>query len=233
MHVNVTQQQIYGLNDQSIDYDSLEVPVHRQLVAPLVALQQQARQRGFELAIASGYRDFQRQLLIWNRKAAGEQSVFDSHGQALDISVLDDWQKAQAILRWSALPGVSRHHWGTDVDVYDRAAVAPDYRVQLSPEEVADSGPFGPMHQWLDRYLAHQPVGGFFRPYQRDCGGVAPERWHLSFAPLSVDFENAFILSELESVIAAQPLLLKEAVLANLSSIVERYFTPHCYNRSL
>ncbi|MCZ8486094.1 D-alanyl-D-alanine carboxypeptidase family protein [Vibrio lentus] len=27
-------------------------------------------------------------------------------------------QKLSAILRWSALPGASRHHWGCDFDVF-------------------------------------------------------------------------------------------------------------------
>ena len=38
-------------------------------------------------------------------------------------------------MRWSAIPGSSRHHWGTDLDVYDAAAVTPDYQVQLTPQE--------------------------------------------------------------------------------------------------
>ena len=39
--------------------------------------------------------------------------------------------ECDAILLWSALPGASRHHWGTDFDVFDRAAVPPDYRAAV------------------------------------------------------------------------------------------------------
>ncbi|MCB9651596.1 MAG: M15 family metallopeptidase [Deltaproteobacteria bacterium] len=75
----------------------------------------------------------------------------------------------RAILNWSALPGGSRHHWGTEMDVVDLAAVPPDYRVRLLPDEVAPGGPFHPLHQWLDENLERF---GFFRPYARLQGGM-------------------------------------------------------------
>ena len=68
---------------------------------------------------ASSFRDFERQQLIWNCKFNGERKVHDDEGNLLDLALLDDWQKAQAILRWSALPGGSRHHWGTEIDIFD------------------------------------------------------------------------------------------------------------------
>ena len=37
------------------------------------------------------------------------------------------------ILEWSALPGASRHHWGSEFDVFDLAALPEGYRVQLLP----------------------------------------------------------------------------------------------------
>ncbi|NIM47861.1 MAG: D-alanyl-D-alanine carboxypeptidase family protein, partial [Gemmatimonadales bacterium] len=86
-------------------------------------------------------------------------------------------------LRWSALPGASRHHWGTDLDVYDLAARPEGYEVELIPEEVDAGGMFGPLHEWLDGRIAADAAFGFFRPYERDRQGVAPERWHLSYAP--------------------------------------------------
>ena len=49
-----------------------------------------------------------------------------------------------------AIPGTSRHHWGTDLDVYDAAALPADYRLELSPAEVAPGGLFDSLHRWLD-----------------------------------------------------------------------------------
>ena len=51
---------------------------------------------------------------------------------------------------FSALPGASRHHWGTDIDVYDANAVSSDYVVQLSLKEVGSGGVFDSLHKWLD-----------------------------------------------------------------------------------
>ena len=68
------------------------------------------------------------------------------------------------------------------MDVVDRAAVAPDYRPQLVPAEFARNGPFARLDAWL---AANMGTFGFFRPYTTDRGGVQPEPWHLSFAPVA------------------------------------------------
>lgn len=197
--------QALGLDDSAIDWHSLEVPVHCDVVAPLQRLKAAAAEAGFDLRIASGFRDYHRQLAIWNGKASGERPVMDSDGVALDIKALaDDWQRCSAIMRWSAIPGCSRHHWGSDVDVYDAAAVAEDYALQLSPEEVADNGPFGLLHRWLDERMACGTAEGFYRPYAEDIGGVAPERWHLSFAPLAERFVSCLNMAAMESALAAR-----------------------------
>lgn len=225
----VSSLQIYGLSDEHIDYASLEAPVHRELVEPLRQLRQRARENGFELQIASGFRDFERQLLIWNQKAEGKRPVFDNSGNPIDLSSLNEWQQVQAILRWSALPGTSRHHWGSDIDIFDRAAVSADYQVQLSPQEVADDGPFGALHGWLDGLLS-EAGSAYFRPYAVDANGVAPERWHLSFSPLAIQFESQFSAPDLIDVLGSRPLALKDAVLANLDEILARFVTGNFYS---
>jgi LAS superfamily LD-carboxypeptidase LdcB len=93
-------------------------------------LQRDAASAGFELVIASSFRSFSRQLLIWNAKAAGERPVHDDAGTALDMAVLPVQEQLHAILRYSALPGTSRHHWGTDLDVFDAAALHQGQEVQ-------------------------------------------------------------------------------------------------------
>ena len=118
------------------------------------ALRADALAAGFELAIASGFRDFERQLAIFNAKASGSRPVHGEDGAELNVANLEDSARLAAILRFSALPGASRHHWGTDLDVFDAASLPPDYRVQLSPEEVAEDGIFGPLHAWLDARIA-------------------------------------------------------------------------------
>lgn len=219
----LTAEVLTGRDDNFIDHASLERPVHRDIVEPLLALRAAAAEAGFDLAIASGYRNYQRQLQIWNAKARGERAVLTDDGCALDISTLSECELVLAILRWSALPGASRHHWGTDIDIYDRAAVPPDYVVQLDQREVADTGPFGALHRWLDERIATERAFGFFRPYQTDRGGVAAERWHLSYAPLAARYQRCLKAEKLWEAIDSPALALRAAVAENWSVIFERF----------
>lgn len=219
----LTDALLTGRDDAFIDHDSLERPVHRDMVGAWRLLTAAAAEAGFDLAIVSGYRNYQRQLHIWNGKADGSRVLLDSRGEPLAAADLDDWSKVQAILRWSALPGASRHHWGTDVDVYDRAAVDADYPVQLVPDEVADDGPFGPLHRWLDERIARGESHGFFRPYDRDRGGVAPERWHLSFAPFASYYQRQLTADRLLAALDVPVLALRACVHRHWQEIYRRY----------
>jgi LAS superfamily LD-carboxypeptidase LdcB len=125
-----------------------------------------------------------------------------------------------AILRWSALPGASRHHWGTDVDVFDRSALPPGVAPRLERREATPGGTFGHLHAWLDD---HAQRLGFFRPYGRHRGGVSPEPWHLSYAPLARIFEDAHSPEMLERTLRGADLEIKDEVLRHLDAIYARY----------
>jgi len=205
------------------DAVTLGARVHQEVVAPFVQLRAEASEAGFDLRILSGFRSFEHQLSIWNGKAGGERPVLDSQARPLDIGGLTDWELALAILRWSALPGASRHHWGTDVDVYDAAATPEGYQIELVPGEVEPGGMFGAMHAWLDQRIAADRAFGFFRPYDEDRGGVAPERWHLSWAPLATGWTRQLTPSALREALAGANMERKDAVLDHLDEIVERF----------
>jgi len=205
------------------DAEALGAPVHRDVVGPFRALRAAAAERGFGLTILSGFRGFDRQCSIWNRKADGDMAVLDSAAISLDIGTLSEKELVFAILRWSALPGASRHHWGTEVDVFDAAARPDGYEVELVPEEVESGGMFGPLHDWLDTRISSATAFGFFRPYDRDRGGVAPERWHLSCAPAAAPFVDGLSLEVLRATIRDADLRLKDAILAHLDEIYERF----------
>lgn len=214
---------LFGQDDSEINSDALECPVHQQLITPVRGLKRLASQAGFELAIASGYRDFGRQLSIWNDKVVGKRPLYDRNGVLVEPGSLNGWPLVEAILCWSALPGGSRHHWGTDIDIYDRAAVAADYALQLSVAEVLPSGPFGPLHEWLDGMIAADKALGFYRPYEHDNGGISPERWHLSYEPLSSRYQSELSVDGLVEILSISSLLLKDVVLDNIEEIFQRF----------
>lgn len=199
--------------------------VHRDVVSPLIELRMAARFAGFDLTVLSGFRGFERQLSIWNRKVSGELAVLDSSGAPLDVASLTPHELVLAILRWSALPGASRHHWGTDMDVFDAASTPAGYEVQLLPSEVERGGMHAPLHEWLDARIATGTAFGFFRPYDLDRGGVAPERWHLSYAPIASEFVHLLTVDVLRNTLTAADMLLKDVVLDQLDALHERFVT--------
>ncbi len=122
-----------------VDPDCL---LHAQAVTPFLNLRRAAQASGIDLVPWSGFRDFARQLNIWNGKFSGAKPMFDASGARLDAAALAPLERINAILLWSALPGASRHHWGTDVDLVDRNATPPGYQVKLTPEEFAHGRAF-------------------------------------------------------------------------------------------
>jgi LAS superfamily LD-carboxypeptidase LdcB len=151
------------------------------------AMQQAANAAGFDLQPASTFRDFDRQLAIWNGKFCGDRPVLDQDSQPIDIMPLSTAERCEAILRWSALPGASRHHWGSDLDIYDPSLLPAGEKLRLEPWEYQEGGYFYPLNQWL---TAHMADFGFYRPFTEDQGGVAIEPWHLSYRPLAQEAER-------------------------------------------
>jgi LAS superfamily LD-carboxypeptidase LdcB len=204
--------------------------IHRGVTEAFESLCRDARNAGFDIQVVSGYRSFERQLKIWNAKASGQRVLLNEQGAAMDYAAMDQQALLHAIMRWSALPGTSRHHWGTDIDIYDALAVPSAYQVQLSPQEVNQGGVFDALHCWLDQRIQTGESHGFFRPYEYDRGGVAPERWHLSYAPLAGRYQYmqdpAAIfawLSELKKNVDGESILLLDVILGDWDVIFERY----------
>ena len=183
------RKQALGLDDQHVvDValgDTASFKIHRDLVGPLGAMRQAAQKEGFDLAVASGYRSFDRQCAIWNAKANGERPVLDKNENPLDIDALDAADLLKAILHWSALPGGSRHHWGTDFDIYDAGALKKGQALALTIAETQTV--FSAFYDWLNEYLTGQSA--FVRPYLR-AGAIACEPWHISYQPLAIRYER-------------------------------------------
>jgi len=180
-----------------------EVKVHVEALPSIQQLIDDARCAGFQLRVASGFRSFERQLLIWNNKCGGKRPVLDHDGYTVNLQKLSSIEKVYAVLRWSALPGASRHHWGTDIDIYDAAVISKDYSLQLHPDEYTGKGLFAPMMEWLAEYLALENSPRFVRPYSEDKNGVAPELWHLSYRPIANRYEQHLSLVLLDEFVSS------------------------------
>jgi len=203
-----------------VDLPEPPCQLHRSALAAFLAMRRAATADGLDLAAQSSFRDFQRQLAIWNGKFSGSRPMNDAAGQRIDAFALDPAARIDAILMWSALPGASRHHWGTDLDLIDRNATAAEYRPRLIPEEFAPAGPYARLGAWLDANAARF---GFFRPFRGVLSGVQPEPWHYSFAPVAENARRDLTPEVLRSALASAALLGKQQVLAQLDELHARF----------
>ncbi|MGF1778143.1 M15 family metallopeptidase [Vibrio nomapromontoriensis] len=216
---------LVGLDDtQLIDLKVAQrlFQVHPNVHQDLAHLIQAASSAGFELFIASGYRSFQRQLAIWNNKMNGTRPILDSHGVPLITEQLNEKDKVFAILKWSALPGASRHHWGTDFDVYAGNLLPKDTQLLLEPWEYLD-GHQHAFYQWLKQHISEY---GFFFPYQQSLvNGVAFEPWHISHRLAAQENMNHMTLEALGEVIKQTEILGRDTILSELNTIYNQYIT--------
>jgi len=127
---------------------------------------------GVSIKVVSSYRDFYKQERIWERK-------YLKYTEELDMSPHDAMKK---IIEYSTIPGTSRHHWGTDIDLID------GYKKTngdvLVPEKFEEGGPFEEFKKWMDK---NANTYGFYLVYTDDHKrrGFKYEPWHYSYAPIS------------------------------------------------
>lgn len=120
-----------------------------------------AKKDGVVLKIISSTRNFDQQKRIWEGKwARFEKDTPKPKDRALKI------------LEYSSMPGSSRHHWGTDIDLND-----------LNNPTFEKGGQYEKVYAWL---IAHAHEYGFCQPYTAGrSSGYHEEKWHWSYTPIS------------------------------------------------
>ncbi len=143
--------------------------LRQEALSAFIEMQTAAKQSGIRLTIHSATRNFNAQKRIWERKWLGKRSLSDGTNVARDIP--NPINKALRILEYSAMPGASRHHWGTDIDL------------NSFNNKWFESGKGLKLFKWLE---ANAEKYGFCRPYTANRpSGYKEEKWHWSYAPLS------------------------------------------------
>ncbi|MEL6832007.1 MAG: M15 family metallopeptidase [Bacteroidota bacterium] len=124
------------------------------------------------LVIISATRNFARQKMIWEAKWNGAR-LLEGREKAPEVYP-NPKDRAFAILRWSSMPGTSRHHWGTDMDLN---RLTNDY---------FESGEGLKVYEWLTTHAAGY---GFCQPYSPKGDerphGYNEEKWHWSYLPIA------------------------------------------------
>lgn len=134
---------------------------------------------GISLTIISAMRTFNHQKRIWENKWNGRQTL---HGNIRATDIADPVERALEILRFSAMPGTSRHHWGTDIDINNLN------------NSYFGSGRGKREYDWL---VANASRFGFCQPYTAHGtnrrGGYEEEKWHWSYVPVSSQYLRAYM----------------------------------------
>lgn len=135
-----------------------------------------ARKEGLNLKIISATRNFDYQKGIWERKWTGKTLVGGKN-----ISSMPADERALMILRYSSMPGTSRHHWGTDIDLNDLN------------NSYFEKGEGFKIYQWM---LKNAATYGFCQPYsakgEARPHGYEEEKWHWSYMPISRELTDAY-----------------------------------------
>lgn len=147
------------------------------------------------LKIISSTRSFGQQKNIWEAKW---------ERFAKDAPLPKD--RALKILEFSSMPGSSRHHWGSDIDLND-----------LNNAAFETGGKYQKVYAWLNEH-AHEY--GFCQPYTAGRpNGYHEEKWHWSYTPLSKP-----LLDEYQKTITASDIKgFKGAELAAEIGIIQHY----------
>lgn len=221
----LTWQQACGVEESHLaniaQGENQRTLANTEVIQDLNKLLESAKRQGHEIAIISSFRSFERQLAIWNDKWMGYRPVYSRHGRPLNITSMSDIERYKAIALWSALPGMSRHHWGTDFDIFSAEAVEKGHQVELTPEEFSQDGICCELEKWLSENLSEF---GFFRPYKKYNQGVAEEPWHISHRLTSARIFEKFDFNAFKQLLASSDIKAKDFILDKLEHYQSQYF---------
>ena len=148
--------------------------MRREAYDAFMAMHRAAQAAGVQLIIRSAARNFERQRQIWEAKWTGTRTV--EGGENLAETTPDPVARAKKILLYSSMPGTSRHHWGTDIDL------------NAFQNSYFDNGKGKIVYNWLTANAAQY---GFCQPYTDKANGrtgYEEERWHWTYLPLARPF---------------------------------------------
>jgi zinc D-Ala-D-Ala carboxypeptidase len=175
----LTPEELTGRFSPESHPDFTEVPAHiasrsgmylrKEVMEAFLRMHAAADSAGIRLVVVSATRNFDHQKSIWERK--WNLAKYRGRSEA---------EKARDILRYSSMPGTSRHHWGTDLDMNS-----------LSPEYFRH-GEGKVLYEWL---VQHAGRFGFCQTYTDKSDGrtgYEEEPWHWSYHPLSSVYLRAY-----------------------------------------
>lgn len=158
-----------------------------------IQLSTDASKNDIRIQVVSSYRSFKHQNSIWERKYLR----YANRG-------LTPVERLEKIIEYSTIPGTSRHHWGTDLDLIDANVSQP--KNVLHPNHFDKDGCFSKFKSWMDEHANNY---GFYLVYTNEPGrkGFKYEPWHYSYKPLSKTYLKDYQKLNVKDIIMSEELL--------------------------
>ena len=125
------------------------------------------------LIITSGHRTLNEQIYEWELRWNNTQT---------ELVFENEIDKARFILQYRAMPGTTRHHWGTEIDLNS---------FELTYFESQEGQT---VYNWLEE---NAEKFGFYQPYtpidEKRPYGYQEEKWHWSYKPLARLMLNKYL----------------------------------------
>ena len=170
------KDELMGLGKPTLygDHYRLRKEAHK----AFVAMRTKAKESGIIIQVISSYRDYHHQKRIWERKYKNFIKRELTPSAAID-----------KIITYSTIPGTSRHHWATDLDIIDGSVPRP--KNVLNEKHFKKNAAFYKFKRWMD---IHANNFGFYLVYTNapNRKGFNYEPWHYSYAPLSIPMLKAY-----------------------------------------
>ncbi|WP_034061366.1 M15 family metallopeptidase [Lacinutrix jangbogonensis] len=159
-------------------------------------MQDEALKSGIRIGAVSSYRSFAHQKRIWERKYKSNHD-----------SGLTPTENIKKIIEYSTIPGTSRHHWGTDIDIYQTNVKQP--KSVLLENNFHNIGAYCKLKEWMD---LHAKTYGFYLVYNDlpKRKGFKYEPWHYSYKPLSSKYLKAYKKLNIAKILKTDKLLGSE-----------------------
>ncbi len=189
-----TREELIGKDNS--DMIGLDFKMKTKAYSSFVTMQSHAYKAKVAIRVVSAYRSFEKQKQIFENK----YSLYLSEG-------MTPKQAINKIIEYSTIPGTSRHHWGTDVDIFDSSVPKPESI--LEEEHYYNNGPYTKLKKWMDENANRF---GFYEVYTKnpDRKGFKHEPWHYSYAPLAKPMLQEYKRLDLKSVFEEENILGNE-----------------------
>ncbi|MDX1365332.1 M15 family metallopeptidase [Arenibacter latericius] len=199
--ITLAQDSEYSLDElmgkKDIKLYGKDINMKKEAHDAFVEMRKAAYSDGVDLKVVSSYRSYFRQDTIWERK----------YLQNTNERGMSNMAAIEKIIEYSTIPGTSRHHWGTDVDIIDGYPKTTGGVLETAKFEAG--GPFELFKQWMDEnankfdfYLVYTD-----NPKRK---GFKYEPWHYSYAPISRPMLKAYRRKNIAKLIMQQDIIGKE-----------------------